>query len=383
MDIIEIIKNKIEEKDKNNIVYIHPVMTNDEIAKYISAFSNGNGGVILFGIKDDGKNLWLKQSAFKINEKEKTIRKMLDSHTNISFGEFYEGKEHKLEYIYVEKNEETVCFNKDAYYLNSSSNRPQIIQQGNLRGTFLFVTANLHEKAAFKKHFTSNSADYILGKTYYRGQFGGYNAAYIHIDEQGVINPASTPLVGELIRVLKPVAVVMVGIAFGADEGKQKIGDVLVSRRILPYDSQKFLETGTLYKEPPKDVGFQLLNAFSDSDNWEYSLYSSKKSTVFVGSVLTGSRLINNYEYRTKLLTDFKEYEPIGGEMEAYGIYSMCKLHGVAEWIIVKGICDWGYKKDDPDKEHNQEMAANAAVDFCYHVFNRDGVFRDLGAERV
>ncbi len=245
-------------------------------------------------------------------------------------------------------------------------------------GIFLFVTANLHEKAAFEKYYKCDTEKYILGKTYYLGQFGMYNAAYIHIDEQGVTNPAATPLVGELIRTLMPVAVVMVGIAFGADADKQKVGDVLVSKRILPYDSQKVLEEGTHYKETPKDVGFQLLNAFSNSDNWEYFLDDKKKSAVFIGSLLTGSRLINNYAYRTKLLTDFKEDEPIGGEMEAYGIYSVCRLHGVAEWIIIKGICDWGYKKDTPDKEHDQSVAANAAVDFCYNVFKRNGVFYEL-----
>lgn len=50
------------------------------------------------------------------------------------------------------------------------------------------------------------------------------------------------PLVGQLVHELSPVAVVMVGIAFGVNEQKQKTGDVLVSDKILPYDSQKTLE---------------------------------------------------------------------------------------------------------------------------------------------
>lgn len=376
MDIVSIIKDKINRKDRTNIIYVHPLLAKEDIAKYISAFSNENGGIILFGIKDDGNNLWVKQSAFKIDEN--SIRKMLDPHVNISFGEFSEGTKHKLEYINIEKNDKQVYFDGNAYYLRKTRKGLEVTTEIDLMGTFLFVTANSHEKAAFKRHFISDGEKYILGKTYYYGHFGMYKATYIHIDEQGATNPASTPLVGELIREIKPVAVVMVGIAFGSDEKKQKIGDVLVSKRILPYDAQKFLETTTHYKETPKDVGFQLLNAFNDYENWRYLLDHSKQSTVFIGSVLTGSRLINNYDYRTKLLDDFKEHEPIGGEMEAYGIYSICKLHGVSEWIIIKGICDWGYKKDDPDKENHQEMAAKAAADFCYHVFSRKGVFDGL-----
>lgn len=90
------------------------------------------------------------------------------------------------------------------------------------------------------------------------------------MEEQGSTNPAAIPLVGELVRELNLIAVVMVGIAFGADESKQKIGDVLVSDKILPYDSQKVLEDKTIYKEVPKEVGFQLLNAFREYRDWNY-----------------------------------------------------------------------------------------------------------------
>ena len=113
---------------------------------------------------------------------------------------------------------------------------------------FLFVTANEHERMAFERKYIKDKEDYVLGKTYYLGRFGGYAAAYIHMDEQGYTNPAAIPLVGELVRKLQPVAVVMVGIAFGVDEHNQKIGDVLVSDKILPYDSQK------LYKDKTEKI---------------------------------------------------------------------------------------------------------------------------------
>ena len=110
---------------------------------------------------------------------------------------------------------------------------------------FLFVTANEHEREAFEAKFIRQESKYILGKTYYLGQFGLYPAAYIHVDEQGITNPASMPLVSQLVQDLSPVAVIMVGIAFGVNEQKQKIGDVLISDKILPYDSQKILENKT------------------------------------------------------------------------------------------------------------------------------------------
>lgn len=243
---------------------------------------------------------------------------------------------------------------------------------------FLFVTANEHEREAYEAKFIRQKSKYILGKTYYLGLFGNYPAAYIHVDEQGVTNPASMPLVSQLVKELSPVAVIMVGIAFGVDEKKQKIGDVLVSDKILPYDSQKILEDKTEYKETPKEVGFQLLNAFRECREWIYYLPNAEQAAVYIGSILTGSRLVNNYKYRTQLLNDFESYRPIGGEMEAQGIYSMCRIHGVTEWIIVKGICDWGYKKNTPNKDVNQKIAADAAVDYCFYVFSREGVFESL-----
>lgn len=243
---------------------------------------------------------------------------------------------------------------------------------------FLFVTANEYERKAFEEKFISKKKDYILSTTYYLGEFGCYPAAYIHMEEQGVTSPSATLLVGELVRKLHPIAVVMVGIAFGTDESRQKIGDVLVSDKILPYDSAKLLADKTIYKEIPKEVGFQLLNAFREYREWNYILPNSMQSVVHIGSVLTGSKLVNNYEFRIQLLRDFANMEPIGGEMEAQGIYSISRLHGISEWIIIKGICDWGYKKDNPNKERDQEMASNAAVDYCFHVFSRPGVFDSL-----
>lgn len=128
MEIEDVIKKKIKEKERKNIVYIHPIIPNEEIAKYISAFSNEDGGIILFGVKDDGKNLLVKNSAFRIIEKEKIIRSMLEPHAKFKFGELYEAEEHKLEYISVDKNKKNVCFEGEAYTMNSVNNKPQVIK---------------------------------------------------------------------------------------------------------------------------------------------------------------------------------------------------------------------------------------------------------------
>jgi len=250
-----------------------------------------------------------------------------------------------------------------------------------MKNLFLFITANEHEKAAFKLRFKSEKNDSIKGKSYEIGKFGLYDVAYIHIDVQGYTNPAALPLVGELVREINPIAVVMVGIAFGADEKKQNIGDVLVSQKILSYDAEKIKrnektkEDFNVYKEDAKEPGFQLLNAFGNSDDWAY-LIDGRKAAVHKGAILTGSKLISNKDFKKKLMDDFKTHEPIGGEMEAYGVYSVCRLHGVSEWIIVKAICDWAYNKDKK-KEEYQKIASASSVDYCHYIFSQN-VFKDL-----
>ena len=69
--------------------------------------------------------------------------------------------------------------------------------------------------------------------------------------------------------------------------------------------------------------------------------------------------------------------------MEAYGIYAQCRLSGISEWIIIKAICDWGYNKQNSEKEKWQRIAADSAVDFCHTAFslrggNGKGIFDDL-----
>jgi nucleoside phosphorylase len=248
----------------------------------------------------------------------------------------------------------------------------------------LFITANEHERTAFEKKFTNKKEKYIDSKAYYLGEFACYPSAHIHVNKQGINNPESVRLAGELIRELKPCAVVMVGIAFGADKEAQNIGDVLVSETILPYDDIKQCKEQTVYKEHSREGGRRLLNAFRECREWEYKLSDSTQSSVYVGALLTGSCLIDSYDFRTKLLEDFKDNKPIGGDMEAFGIYREARMFDVSEWIIVKAICDWAYDKnvDEEQKENNQESAANAAVDYCFHVFSRDGVFVDFIQEK-
>lgn len=114
--MIDSVIRKIEQNDRNNVKYVHPIMTNEEIGKYISAFSNSQGGLMVFGVADDSKRLTMKN--FPFNIKEDDIRNLLDKHVKFEYIRF-DYMKHNLAYINVVKNESVVKFNNVEYMLNN------------------------------------------------------------------------------------------------------------------------------------------------------------------------------------------------------------------------------------------------------------------------
>lgn len=110
-EIIQVIKNT----DRNNKIYIHPVLTPEKAAKYISAFSNGNGGDIVLGVDDDG--LMLRVKNYSIPFQIGNALKLLNINVKCKFEHFqFEGK--KLCYISIDKSEDLVKVNDIPYIIN-------------------------------------------------------------------------------------------------------------------------------------------------------------------------------------------------------------------------------------------------------------------------
>lgn len=112
---IKDIENKISTNNRKNTTYIHPIATHEEIAKLIAAYSNGDGGDIILGIKDDGITLNIKSFAF--NLKIENILNLFDGKVQIEYNRFtFKGK--NLFYISIEKSDELVSVNNIPYKIN-------------------------------------------------------------------------------------------------------------------------------------------------------------------------------------------------------------------------------------------------------------------------
>lgn len=225
--------------------------------------------------------------------------------------------------------------------------------------------------SAVERQSGKTPSETILGdKTYwYLGQLGGAQIGLVW-SEMGSGGPGGSSLtILEAARTLNPRSVISVGIAFGARPGKQQVGDILVSERVMNYAQQRIgtSDKGDFDPIPRGDratASVRLLDRFRHADlSWQ-------GAPVRFGLLLSGPVLVDNLAYRKSLQQ--LEPEAIGGEMEGVGLYDVAQRLKL-DWIIVKAICDWadGHKGDN--KDEFQATAARNAAEFTIHTLALGG----------
>jgi len=161
--------------------------------------------------------------------------------------------------------------------------------------------------------------------------------------------------VGMAIRALRPRRVIGIGVGFGVNEKKQKIGDILISHQIQLYELQRVGKKRIIPRGDKPHASASLINYFKGTQaTW-------KEATIRTGLILTGEKLVDNIDYRNQLLK--LEAEAIGGEMEGMGLYVSC-LEYKMDWILIKAICDWADGLKHKNKNARQKKAAENACSF-------------------
>lgn len=237
------------------------------------------------------------------------------------------------------------------------------------KADILFVTVNKHETRALLAAVTAVTKKAVVPvptmERVYQ-DLGTINGARLfhticRMGSGGV--GGSQDAITQSIRELKPAGVIAVGIAFGVNEKKQKIGDVLVSTHLLIYELQR---VGTI-KRGRKDVlSIIWRGAKPDASQRLVNLFTTVQHTgwaggpVHTGPILTGDKLVDNVDFRDQLLQF--EQEAIGGEMEGAGLY-VSSYAAKTEWIVVKAICDWADGNKRRAKESRQKQAAKNAAE--------------------
>lgn len=253
-------------------------------------------------------------------------------------------------------------------------------------GLILIVTAtDIETKFVHKKMVPLNGYEKIIlvfegSHTYYFGMFGNYRVAHVQCSMGSISRDSSIMTVSTALAKLKTKVVIMVGIAFGVDEEKQKIGDVLVAESIIPYNVKRVGETKTIQRGMEAPSSQILLNRFkSIIGTWEHFTSEDKKAQLSFTRILSGEELVDNLEYRNNLTSEFPDSK--GGEMEGAGLYSACG--NKIDCILVKGICDFADGKKGKNKRQNQQIAIEAAISVCSEVLSSPFAFKELNISPI
>ncbi len=161
-------------------------------------------------------------------------------------------------------------------------------------------------------------------------------------------------------------AIISMGMAFGTLPKSQRIGDVLVSTGIIPYDNRT-IRTGDdqqpvisydeakVHRSNPA-----LLSRFQRA-----AQFAEWKENVKVGLLLSGGARIHCASFRDELVRGCqnKGGDVVGGDMEAVGFLSVCAPDNPC-WIIVKAISDFADHQRDDIIERSRPVACYRAAKF-------------------
>lgn len=222
------------------------------------------------------------------------------------------------------------------------------------------------------------------GRLYTLGKIGQFNIIHCKCSDMGTQEIGSSTLITRNALSDWPCikGVAMVGIAFGMyDEdsevvSKQHFSDVLVSRKIYPYENQKLKDGQKEYRGEWHEANETFVKAFEEiSRTWSVCNLYNEDVHIEVSPLLSGEKLYDDKIERDKLKLTFKEAR--GGEMEGIGLASACEDAGIP-WILLKGICDFGDGNKGKEKHDRQDSAARAAAMALQSALQREDLLLSL-----
>ncbi|CAH3105912.1 unnamed protein product, partial [Porites lobata] len=178
-----------------------------------------------------------------------------------------------------------------------------------------------------------------LGQDVYLGKIGNdhmmLKIALVKCYPGSTVPQGSCVAVTNAVKVLKPKAVFSVGCCGGLDPAKVKLGDVVVSVKLITYSSSKVTDKGITesgVRVPLKaNISKLMLNA---ADGWKAPLKSPKEFEVEMhrGVFLSGPESVDSSARREALNERFSEADVIEMEGEAYN------EHFIRSNIVAKNV---------------------------------------------
>jgi adenosylhomocysteine nucleosidase len=179
-------------------------------------------------------------------------------------------------------------------------------------------------------------------------------------------------------------AIIQLGMAFGVDPNGQRLGDVVVSSSLVPYDNRDVRATrrcwlcrvlcGEDYRvdysgacqEPARAALVALFLRERGRRPHSYGIH--------VGAILSGAARINSRRFREELVAGVPggENPVVGGEMEGVGLLAASTSEADPVWCIVKGISDFADEDRDKVIQQYRSIACENAAGFLISALVND-----------
>ncbi len=230
------------------------------------------------------------------------------------------------------------------------------------------------ELAARKRSLTWEPTMGAVGRYFKLGRVGNDRVSVFRLGAIGSNRADGSAFTCHRARAETGAAsVIGVGTAFGI-AGSQEVGDVIVSKSIFLYEECTVRETSSasgVRRLYPPDAKIMA------SEPWVDRFYAlrragwmtpSGRAGMHVGTLLAGSKRIESATYRDELVARVPHSDDpvVGGEMEAAGIAAACREP--AQWVIVKGISDFGTTESRKEIKTTRGLAARAAAECVLDV---------------
>lgn len=259
-------------------------------------------------------------------------------------------------------------------------------------GILTVISAELD--AALHAFQLTRTKDAKSGTIYWKGAVRSelkntdYTVVLTCVGEPG--NPAAAAAATELLLKYEPQVLLLMGIAAGM-RGKTKIGDVVLSERVVAYEPAALTKSddGVDRSEPRPDIDRTPHTMMQDVVNYrpdtarldaifkkmggefpcaalgreaEYAEHVAKAIGARQATIGSGEKLLRDPEKLRALRTLHGKLEVV--EMEAAGLVNAARRLGVP-WLVVRGISDFGDEfKDDFFHMFASKAAAAVLLDF-------------------
>ena len=205
--------------------------------------------------------------------------------------------------------------------------------------------------------------------TFTIGMFGAYCVGVIRSSAGDAGLNGAKPTLIRALQVVQPIFVISVGVCFGKDKSKQRLGDIIVANIIRDTTyTRKGMEQEIL-RSPHPSGSHKLLGRFGNSTGFRLLRSDNDPVKVKVAPMITVAHLIDNEQTKKKLFELCSDAE--AGEMEGAGILSAVQTGNKPEAIVIKAIVDWA--DGTKDKEW-QPFGAHAAASYVLHHLGMDNL---------